>query len=203
MQDETIRIVQYTPHETFNRKVAIDEILKDMREKEPNLRTQVRPGFSDWEIRMKKASRFEYDNWDVLKPEDIDANGRIPKMVIIHSKDDPKIQEFIRNKTKQVDEDGFKKVESKRKASSPRNNEAKRSQKTPDNQISIHVRQVLVRNCNRPANTVNDSVSSTNTSMEDAINDGDYDNTSLEEISDVNREPGKENQAALNPTNLV
>ena len=87
--------MQYTPHETFDRKVKIDEILKEMRAKEHNLKTQVRPGFDDWEIRMKKSSRFEYENWDVLKPEDIDAEKKIPKMNIIHSKDDSKVREFI------------------------------------------------------------------------------------------------------------
>ena len=52
LQDSTIKTIQYTPHETFNRKVEIDEILKNMRAKEVDLKTQVRPGEEDWEIRI-------------------------------------------------------------------------------------------------------------------------------------------------------
>ena len=203
LQDETIRIVQYTPHETFDRKVKIDEILKEMRAKEPNLKTQVRPGLDDWEIRMKKSSRFEYDHWDVLKPEDIDADNKIPKMNITHSKDDPKVQEFIQKKAKIVDEDGYEKVEGKRKASSPRSNDAKRTTKTPDSQISFHVRQVLIRNCNRPENDDNESSSSGNTTMEDNITEDDYNNESLEIDTGSIREAGRQNDDEMLPNTSI
>ena len=85
MQDEDIRVIQYTPHETFERKVAIDDKLKSMREKELNLKTQVRPGVDDWEIRLKTTTKYQYDSWDVVKVSDIDPENKIPKMKIRHN----------------------------------------------------------------------------------------------------------------------
>ena len=49
-----------------------------------------------------------------------------------------------------VDEDGYEMVQSKRKATSPRTNQSKKVNKTPDSQISWKVKQVLQRNCQRP-----------------------------------------------------
>ena len=115
LQDPTIRTIQYTPHETFKRKIAIDGILKEMREKEVNLKTQVRPGNDDWEVRLKKASKYEYDSWDVLTVEDIDPEGKVPPMQIKYKKDDPKVKEFLKVKTKEVDEEGFETFISKNK----------------------------------------------------------------------------------------
>ena len=104
-----------------------------MRAKEFDLKTQVRPGEEDWEIRIKKATKHEYDSWDILKVEDIDPEGKVPKMNIKHSKDDPKVKEFIKSKLKIVDEEGYETVQPKRKATSPRTNPNKKPNKTPDN----------------------------------------------------------------------
>ena len=86
-----------------------------MREKEVNLKTQVRPGNDDWEVRLKKASKYEYDSWDVLTVEDIDPEGKVPPMQIKYKKDDPKVKEFLKVKTKEVDEEGFETFISKNK----------------------------------------------------------------------------------------
>ena len=197
IQDENIRVIQFTPHETFDRKIGIDNILKDMREKESNLKTQVRPGIDDWEIRMKSSSRFEYDSWDILKVSDIDPKGVVPKMKIVHKEDDPKVIEFIRKKEKQVDSDGWETVTGKRKATSPRNNLAKRQSNTPNSAISYQVKLVLARNCERPINDDSEETESSDESYnEDNIRSEDYQDMS-----------GNENLSSLeenkNPNDLI
>ena len=167
-----------------------------MREKEEGLKTQVRPGLDDWEVRIKKTSRFEYDSWDVVKVADIDPNGKIPKMNIVHSMDDPKVKEFIRSKEKIVDSDGFETVQSKRKASSPRNNEAKRAATTPDSQISLKVRQVLQRNFSRPINEENDHDLSVDSNLEDTIRDSEFINESVEDSEENESQANKNVEAA-------
>ena len=169
VQDSNIRTLQYSPTETYHRKYAVDNILKDMRKKEEGLKTQVRPGDEDWEIWLKKTSKYEYDNWDVLTVGDIDPNKKVPPMRIIHSKDDPKLMEYLREKTKEVDHGGYATVTNKRKATSPRVSFSKRSNITPDGQIFCKITQVLERNCPRAKNNeeVSDSSDSSDQEEED------------------------------------
>ena len=179
IQSDYIRVIQYTPHKTFCRKVAIDDKLKETRGQEPNLKNQVHPGTDDREKRLKTTTRHQYDSWDIVSVEDIDPEGKIPKMKITHSEDNPKVREFIRKKEKILDEEGYETVTNKRKASSPRNNEAKRTMTTPDDKISFSVCQVLERTCNRPVFRIEDEDSSDESDAEDNIRSEDYDNVNF------------------------
>ena len=98
LQDQTIRTVQYTPHETFKRKVAIDDLLKGMREKESNLKTQVRPGKDDWEVRLKKSSKDEYDSWDIVTVDNIEPEGEVSRMDISTAMRIPKSKNFLKRR---------------------------------------------------------------------------------------------------------
>ena len=58
VEKSSIISIQFSPTETWHRKLSIDNILKDTREKEGSLNTLVRPGEEDWELGQKKCSKY-------------------------------------------------------------------------------------------------------------------------------------------------
>ena len=72
VRNKDVRTIMYPPAEYFDRITKLESYCKDAREKDKDLRTQIRIGYGDIKLHLKKAGGF----WKRYDPE---MYGQLPE----------------------------------------------------------------------------------------------------------------------------
>ena len=155
LKDSTIKLWQFSTNESFQRKKDIEKLCQKIREKDPsNIRTQVRPGTSDYEIFIKQSTAHhhnKYVKYDVMTLDPLKQCADFKRRSNIMTET---LKEYVANtektilqeikETDEADDDGFKKVTGKRKPSaSPEGNKMRKKTKDDDDDSHSGVSTIL------------------------------------------------------------
>ena len=79
IKNQTFRIIPFAPGPAIDRKKKIDQLLKEKRQSNPQLRTQVRLGITDFNV-MTKNMNDEYPRYRELPIKELDPDNTLPKI---------------------------------------------------------------------------------------------------------------------------
>ena len=140
-KNDKISVIQWIPPPAIERKRELVKILKEFREMEPSLRTQIRIGKTDLKVVAKHFKKGEFTPFIDVEMKIIDPLRKLPAINVKGKEIDPRDEEYFKekikilkkkkeedsNKNDKASNDGFNEVRNKRKTRSPvKENDAKR-----------------------------------------------------------------------------
>ena len=78
IQDHEISVRNYTPTEAMERKKALDVLCTKYRDEHPGVRTNIRPGKTDFEIFIKTKPKSEFEYWTKIDLNEVDPTNSLP-----------------------------------------------------------------------------------------------------------------------------
>ena len=117
-RNQNISVIQYIPPAAIQRKTAIEKKLKNLREHDPSLRTQVRLGKDDLQVMIKHVKAGVYSYYVPAMMKTIDPANTFPPIKFKGKEINPEDAEFIAraaaaaSKTS-TDSEGYQTVTSK------------------------------------------------------------------------------------------
>ena len=92
VRNREISIIQYTPHEAYARKNAIDNIQKKIRADNPELKTKIKPGEKDFKIYIKKTTKHEHDKFELIDINKLDPQNKLPRIRVKYAEDSKEVK---------------------------------------------------------------------------------------------------------------
>ena len=106
VQDRTLRLTQYIPHAALNRKIRLEEALKEYRSKVAGMRTQVRLGVNDFIVLGKIQKPNTYERYKTIELSIIDPMNKLPPIKPSNSFSETNDSQYIREATKSANQAG-------------------------------------------------------------------------------------------------